>query len=227
PAGVTSITCDTTTNPENPQITVSVRNTAVPTFFAKIWGDTATTVSATAVAEAYNPSSDSTHPANSIPIATSVKPWLVLNCNPNVLGPCTVPFFVDPTSGNLLNNASFIGTTINLTQISTGNGGSQNAPGLTFYPLSIPTTSPTPLPLCPACGVSGNTYRENIACASQFHMSCGEPISHSDTVQIQTGFVGSTFNTRSGARCLIHESNDAPNLGQDLVVPATPPAIMP
>ncbi len=226
PAGVISIACDTTTNPENPQITVSVRNTAVPTFFAKIWGNTATAVSATAVAEAYNPSSDSAHPANSTPIATSVKPWLVPDCNPNLSG-CTGPFFVDPTSGNLLNNASFIGTTINLTQISTGNGGSQNAPGLTFYPLSIPTNSPTPSPLCPACGVTGITYRENIACASQFRMSCGEPISNSDAVEIQTGFVGSTFNTRRGARCLIHASSDGPNLGQDIVIPATPPAKMP
>jgi len=226
PAGVTSITCDTSTNPENPQITVSVRNTAVPTFFAKIWGDTATTVSATAVAEAYNPSSDSAHPANSTPIATSVKPWLVPDCNPGVAG-CSGPFFVDPTSGNLLNNASFIGTTINLTQISTGHGSSQNAPGLTFYPLRIPTTSPTQPPLCPPCGAFGFGYRENIACTSQFRMSCGEPISNADQVKIQPGFSGSTFNTRLGARCLIHASSDGPNLGQDVVVPATPPARMP
>jgi len=228
PAGVTAITCDTTTNPENPQITVSVRNSAVPTFFAKIWGNTATTVNATAAAEAYNPSSDPAHPEDQTPIATSVKPWLLPNCNPNSSGCAGGPYFVDPATGNLLNNASFIGTTINLTQISTGHGGGQNIPGLTFYPLNIPTTLPTsPPPVCPACGTSGFTYRENIACTSQFHMSCGQPISRFDTIKIQTGFFASSFNTRFGARCLIHATSDGPNLGQDIVVPSTPPARMP
>ena len=227
PAVVTSVSCDSTTNPENPRITVNVTKTSVPTFFARIWGNTATTVNATAIAEAYNPSGDATHP-NTMPIATSVKPWLLPNCDPNATTCASGPYFVDPATGNLLNNASFIGSTISLTLMpSTGGHASGNGgPGLTFYPLNIPTTSPTQAPVCPSCGVSGNSYRENVACASQFLMSCGQPISQSDIVKIQTGF-GLSTNTRRGTQCMIHAASDGPNLGQDVVVPPTPPAVMP
>jgi hypothetical protein len=230
PAVITSIVCDTSTNPENPRITVSVTRAAVPTFFARIWGRTATTVNATAVAEAYNPSGDATHPAT-MPVATSVKPWLLPNCDPTTTT-CNTPYFVDPPTGNLLNNGSFIGTTISLTQMpntgghAKGTGGGPNGPGLTFYPLNIPTSSPTQ-PVCPSCGAFGGTYRENIACTSQFLMSCGQPISRSDIIKVQTGFLSSSNNTRRGAQCLIHASNDGPDLGQDLIAPATPPSRMP
>ena len=53
-AVVQTITCDTT--PANPQIAVTIHRTALPSFFGKIWGGAANSVSATAVAEAYNPS---------------------------------------------------------------------------------------------------------------------------------------------------------------------------
>ena len=42
--------------PENPQIAVTVQRTGLPTFFARIWGSQATSVSSKAKAEAYNPS---------------------------------------------------------------------------------------------------------------------------------------------------------------------------
>lgn len=231
PAAVTSIVCDTT-NPENPRITVSVTRTAVPTFFARVWGRTATTVSATAVAEAYNPAGDSSHP-NTMPIATSVKPWLLPNCDPSATT-CTTPYFVDPATGNLLNNAAFIGTAINLTKMpstgghASGTGSGPGGSGLTFYPLNIPVSSPTQPPVCPSCDIGTfNTYRQNIDCTSQFLMSCGQPISQLDTIKVQTGFFSSSTNTRHAAQCLIHASNDGPTLGQDVVVPATPPARMP
>src|ERR1700736_4210955 len=40
----------------NPLVTVKVQRTDLPTFFARIWGRTGASVSATATAEAFNPS---------------------------------------------------------------------------------------------------------------------------------------------------------------------------
>src|SRR5579863_9016319 len=39
----------------NPQITVKLTSSNLPTFFSKIWGGTASTAAAAATAEAYNP----------------------------------------------------------------------------------------------------------------------------------------------------------------------------
>src|SRR5579863_9020047 len=40
----------------NPMVTVQVTRASMPTFFSRIWGNTGNSVSATATAEAYNPS---------------------------------------------------------------------------------------------------------------------------------------------------------------------------
>src|SRR4029077_19368721 len=78
-ASVQSVTCSFSPQPENPQITVSVQRNDLPTFFSRIWGRRGNSVSATATAEAFNPS------GSSVPIQViSVKPWLIPNCDPNV-----------------------------------------------------------------------------------------------------------------------------------------------
>jgi Flp pilus assembly protein TadG len=75
PAAVQSIVCNTTA--ANPQITVTVQRTALPTFFGRIWGGVANSVTASAIAEAYNPSG-STAPVQ----VQGVKPWLIPDCDP-------------------------------------------------------------------------------------------------------------------------------------------------
>jgi uncharacterized membrane protein len=98
PAAVQNITCDVT--PANPQIAVTIRRTGLPTFFGRIWGGAANSVTAAAVAEAYNPSG-STAPIQ----VKSVKPWLIPNCDPDpanlTASDCGagVGSFVDPTDG--------------------------------------------------------------------------------------------------------------------------------
>ena len=85
-------------NAQNPQVTVTVQRTGVPTFFAKIWGSTSNTVSATATAEAYNPS------GLTVPIQASVKPFLIPNCDPTQTRvPCAGSdnYFFDPSKNNL------------------------------------------------------------------------------------------------------------------------------
>ncbi|MGZ4732909.1 MAG: pilus assembly protein TadG-related protein, partial [Terriglobales bacterium] len=73
--------------PGNPQITVTLNRPDLPVFFGRIWGNRGVQVSATAKAEAYNPS------GQTVPVEVgSVKPWLITNCdytnqNPALLNP--------------------------------------------------------------------------------------------------------------------------------------------
>ena len=80
--------------PGNPQVSVTLQRADLPTFFSRIWGRSLSTVSATAVAEAYNPGNA---PAGYPPIAPRcVKPLLVANQDPK--GAAGSPI-VDPASG--------------------------------------------------------------------------------------------------------------------------------
>ena len=56
PAVVGTPNFDFTSNPGNPQVTVTLTRTGLPIFFARIWRSAAATVTASAKAEAYNPS---------------------------------------------------------------------------------------------------------------------------------------------------------------------------
>jgi hypothetical protein len=69
----------------NPQVTVKVQRTDLPTFFARIWGTTQIKVAASATAEAYNPTSlQGTGGGPGLPIAPMcVKPWLLPNLDPS------------------------------------------------------------------------------------------------------------------------------------------------
>ena len=68
------------TRPGNPQVSVTLQRADLPTFFSRIWGRSLSTVSATAVAEAYNPGNA---PAGYPPIAPRcVKPLLLANQDP-------------------------------------------------------------------------------------------------------------------------------------------------
>jgi Flp pilus assembly protein TadG len=92
----------------NPQVTVQVQRTDLPTFFARIWGRTTVTVRASATAEAYNPSKlQGTAAGPGLPVApTCVKPWLLPNVSPNVGFPS--PNIFDPATG-AITDTSFLG----------------------------------------------------------------------------------------------------------------------
>src|SRR6266571_1888498 len=90
---------------ENPQLTVTVTRTGLPTFFARIWGYSGSTVTARAKAEAYNPSfNPGSSPSPTIDVS-GVKPWLVFNCQ----APCASPTFITSPNGAVSNPASIIG----------------------------------------------------------------------------------------------------------------------
>ena len=223
PAAVQSITCTLTA--ANPQIAVTVQRTALPTFFGRIWGGTANSVTATAVAEAYNPS------GSAAPVQVQgVKPWLIPNCDPdpaNVTGPhdCAgAGLFVDPVDGSIKNNGSFVGKTITLTHLTSPGEPTVNAPGRTldYYRLDVPIRPPEPV--CPSTSVvgcsqvGGDDYRDNIACTSTFQFSCGQTVGAGQAVTVQTGG-GMGPRTNEGTQCLIHASGRGPTLGQDELLP--------
>ena len=71
----------------NPMVTVQLQRAGLPTFFSRIWGNTGNSVSATATAEAFNPS-NSGNVGNQSPVAIipvqprCVKPWIIPNRDP-------------------------------------------------------------------------------------------------------------------------------------------------
>lgn len=115
----------------NPLVTVKVTRSGLPTFFSRIWGNTSNSVSATATAEAFNPS-DSGNPTNQnsgsgaalTPVQPMcVKPWVVPNQDPlnppfngtnycNAAGgPGACQTLVNVTNGSITNpGISFVGS---------------------------------------------------------------------------------------------------------------------
>jgi Flp pilus assembly protein TadG len=102
----------------NPIVTVKVQRNNLPTFFSRIWGNRGNSVSATATAEAFNPSNSGNVgvvPGVITPVSPRcVKPWIVPNRDPWSLAPsgsgryCSqaggsgacLPF-VDPAAGSI------------------------------------------------------------------------------------------------------------------------------
>jgi len=93
----------------NPMVTVQLTRANLPNFFSRIWGNAGTNISASATAEAFNPS-DSGNSGNQTtgtltPVQPRcVKPWIVPNLDPlNPGSTCTTNCtpFVDTSSGSI------------------------------------------------------------------------------------------------------------------------------
>jgi Flp pilus assembly protein TadG len=117
------------TRPSNPQITVTLQRTNLPTFFARIWGTKLVTATATAVAEAYNPWNA---PAGYPPITPKcVKPLLIPNKDP-----ISTLQFVDPATGAAV-APNVVGEALTLSQ-----GCTKPGPG-TCQAANLPKNPPT------------------------------------------------------------------------------------
>lgn len=71
----------------NPMVTVQIVPASIPSFFSRIWGSTANSVSASATAEAFNPSGSDINGVapngNVTPVEPRcIKPWIVPNLDP-------------------------------------------------------------------------------------------------------------------------------------------------
>lgn len=236
--------CDFTQN-ENPTITVRVQRTGLPIFFARIWRVSSPSVSATAKAEAYNPSGGTASIATGI-----VKPFLLPNCLPSTTGTqnsnCGTYYYVNPMDGSIASGIPLGSTqTWQLPDQSTAPFGLPTPNS--FYPIDFSTYPPTPA--CPVSSISacnnqtGNFpyYFDNIFCSNSNQLKCGDLVGGSTNNPVDTRFNGTNWNALQarldkGIGCLIHSSSITSGactpgaFAQDCFVPqgpGEPPLIRP
>jgi Putative Flp pilus-assembly TadE/G-like len=207
----------------DPQISVQVHRTDLPTFFARIWGSTQLKVAASATAEAYNPSG--ANASGKAPVALAcVKPWLLPNIDPSTPGST----IFDPTTG-AITNTSLLGWTYNTPTpskpMSLACPGGDCTPPLpgpaawSYYPGDDATTFPHPTRSLPSCTPALITnYQESIA-------GCIEtPISCNSTANIDTSnYSARNTETADAVNCLTHATNTPGDGDQvDLTAAAAP-----
>jgi Flp pilus assembly protein TadG len=178
------------THPGNPQISVTLQRTDLPTFFARIWGTRLATVTATTIAEAYNPSNA---PAGYPPIAPKcVKPLLVVNQDPN---PPNAPF-INATTG--VPSAGLVGRRILLQDCDTP----PCAAGR-FRPALV---DPASAKLCPACQGTAD-YENGIECCDSTAYACGgtTPLANVAVTLLDPQL---SNETREGVRCLTNHPTE-------------------
>jgi Flp pilus assembly protein TadG len=151
----------------NPLVQVKVQRLNLPTFFARIWGKTGSSVSATAAAEAFNSSnSGSVISGGIVPVQPRcVKPWIVPNLDP-LNPPANKGVYcnpANPTNAFCLPIASPTDGSITHPGISLGGTGANGVIGETFT-------------LIPDCKNGGTcTTRSNPPVANRTSMG-GSPV---------------------------------------------------
>jgi len=200
----------------NPRIIVSLQRTGLPLFFARIWGGSIASVSATAMAEAYNPAYSQTNGGGFIPTAPQcVKPFLVPNNDPSQTGK---PQFVIPSTGAINTAASsFIGETLTLTSAcKNGNSGcnlrgppnNPKAPNPGEYlPMFLPDIHAyCPSSSAPGCSGGGGGFESSTECCDGTtfdFQQCGVSGTMATwNPNINPG--GQNGAAQQGLQCLIH-----------------------
>jgi hypothetical protein len=216
----------------NPHITVNLRRTNLPTFFSKIWGGGAASVTATATAEAYNPANVQSY----TPIApNAVKPWLVANADPNS-GNIPPAQFIDPATGNIepgvigtefylkadcdpaaSSNCTSAGSLVFHNPPRVNNSGPHHA--VEYVPALVTPNSGSNL--CPPCA-GATAYEQSIECAdmttSYQVLRCGGGANNAQwDNSVNPGGVGGLSDL--GTECLIHATGTGNNQGQDTLDP--------
>ena|SRR5712692_6490151 len=214
------------TNAGNPTLSVTLQRTDLPTFFARIWGSRLATVTASATAEAYNPSNWQTSTGISV-APKCVKPLLIPNKDPGRPAGTT---FVSATTGTVtfpgIYPAGVIGETFGVPPIPELSdacpGGNPNNPCVnpdppagTFIPASV-ALDPTK-ELCPSCAGSSD-LEQGIECCDfrPPSYSCGGTI----LVDTATSSKNVRRDADNGVECLINASGSGPGRGQDSLDPA-------
>jgi len=190
----------------NPTITVKVQVTNLPAFFARIWGGGLLGVTATATAEAYNPSGGIAGAATSGPPVAPicVKPWLIPNMDPTSAATPPTTIF-DRATGTITNPALLGWQSDNATpstQLSDGSAQGSMAPWK-FYPGDAASTFAPPTQGLPACNpVITTAYQQSVAGCIPTPISCNSQ-ANLDLSKTVTG-----NETSHAVNCLAHSKND-------------------
>lgn len=209
--------------PINPQVRVNVVRHGLPNLFSRIWNQRGNTVSATANAEAFNPSNSGSVTANGIVTVTPrcVKPWIVPNREPRNLG---APF-VSLTDGSIQNpgiqpdgsgTGGVIGETFTLvSDCQTGNPGCvlvHDPPIFTANTLEyIPAFVQAPASAVPTCADTDRYQQAIGGCDQSTVYACGV-IGGGTQADLTFDPGKPNGETAMATECLIHQPG-----GQDLL----------
>ena len=212
----------------NPQISVTVQRTGLPTYFARIFSRQSASVSATAIAEGYNPSNSEGVAANAVPLSPRCgKPLIFPNCDPDSTAHPKLSHasdecplfsqFVEPTTGAIINPgqypAGIVGEVFRFTAdcsgatcglpfqspSATASVGFPAHPLLEYYPLAFGSVVHS----CRSCGASVTGYEQDLACCSAANLQCGTQVNLDSS---QNPDSGSPPPSETGGQCMIHES---------------------
>ena len=224
----------------NPVAVVKVTQSSLPTYFSRIWGQRGSSVSATATAEAFNPSYSGASGGSAVPVQPRcVKPWIVPNLDPlhttTPPSPCTTNCtpFVDPQSGSIktpgIVPAGVIGETFwlvpdchhsgstctlrNPPQADYPGGGRIPNPPSLFYLPGQTSYASTAIPSsADACSDATGNYAQAIAgCDQSTKYQCG--VQKMNVVDLSEN--PGVADTTNGGQCLIRQGNG--NSGQDIL----------
>lgn len=201
----------------NPTITVKLQRTNLSLFFSRIWAGNFGNVSATAVAEAYNPGANPLSSSGSLPPSAPkcTKPISITNIDPQSRQP-----FVNVTTG--LIKSSVIGEQINdismacqpggnVCALPVGRNGQPIVPGPRQYlPMQVSVQRPpySPSPSAPGCGNINSPFELNIAGCDGIAFSapqCGTGTIAQWDSALNPG--APNTSTTSALQCLIHTAS--------------------
>lgn len=193
----------------NPTITVTLQQTNLPTFFARIFARNSAMTQATATAEVFNPANMS--PATQIQ-EQCVKPWLVANCDP-YNAPCAQNPIVNPASGaveDLIGDQFYLSADCyaGQQQCQLHENPPTSLGNLTVdYVPAVPGTTS----IVPACGTA-NDYQASVAGCDPTPYTCGggtTPVDWSPTDNPE--YNGLSGDTAQGTACLTTDFSDQIN----------------
>ena len=212
----------------NPLVTVKVERDTMPTLFSRIWSRGAKSVSATATAEAFNPSNSGKFAVGGqvVPVTPRcVKPWIIPNLDPGNGG-----LLVDKRTGAILNEGIWsgkgtgtVGEGFTLTDSCLGSDCSNMAGKTPAAGAYIPAYVTAAARAVPSCADDSNYQKAIGGCDQSTVYACGTVNGSNADLTINPGLVGG--DTSVAAQCLIHQSGgtgqDALNVGAGFPYPIT------
>lgn len=214
----------------NPKVRVTVSRSDLPTFFARILGRTQVTVSATAAAEAYNPSGlGAAIFSASPPVATNcLKPWLLANNNPHT----GIGTIFNPSTGTI-QDFQLLGYSRPFSFACSDDSCTSfqllNLANFNYIPASQ-TTLPAPpaAQTRPSCSAGFNAYQLSIAGCVRTPIACGSASVIPSTINIDLAPYPATNGTRArdeadAINCLAHSAaGKGDSINAAAVVPPPP-----
>lgn len=212
------------TNPNNPYITVTLKQANLPTFFARIWGAGTSTVIASATAEVYNPSNTSPY----TPITpTSVKPWLVANQDPVHPGSVFITLATGQVEAGVVGESFDLFADCNTSQpgcTTLHKFGTNTSGGLDYVPALVAANTAN---VCPSSCVGSTDFERSIACADANPYACGGLTPNASWDSTLNPVAPGTEYSANATECLLHITGSGSGQGQDSLAPISPGFIGP